>query len=155
MESTQRGPQGCWAHCIKVPKWQVSSVPNMYEGTIKNLGLTLIFALFLSVVFGIFCSFHHSVLCMYIKRHAWSAISIINTKRLNFCEQNLQDTDQSTTTLTSVNFRARCCLAKSKIPNLFELHTNDQCYPVATDVVGTHHVVVLAFSISYTTRVDY
>jgi hypothetical protein len=37
-----------------------------------------------------FLSFRHSVLCIFTKGPALSAIPIRNTKRLNFCEQNLQ-----------------------------------------------------------------
>jgi hypothetical protein len=47
------------------------------------------------------------------KGPAWSAIPIRNTKRLNFCEQNLQETDQFKTLWRSGNFSAGCCLAES------------------------------------------
>jgi hypothetical protein len=85
----KKDPYGCWAHCIKVPKWQVNAVPNSWEGYNKIIGFTTRFVLCLSVAFGFFHFFRHSVLCMFTKGPAWSAIPIRNTKILNFCEQNL------------------------------------------------------------------
>jgi hypothetical protein len=115
------------------------------------------FGLCLSVVaFDFFLSFGHFVLCMISKGPAWSAIPIRNTKRLNFCEQDLQDTvpkalhDQqfqleTLRDLIFVNKIYKILTSPeqlSGLPNLFELHTDDQCYLVAS-VVGTHHVVVV------------
>jgi hypothetical protein len=48
------------------------------------------------------------------KGPAWSAIPIRNTKRLNFCEENLQETDQFKTFWGSRNFSGGCCLAESR-----------------------------------------
>jgi hypothetical protein len=45
---------------------------------------------------------------------AWSAIPIRNTKRFNFCEQNLQETDQFKTFWRSGNFSGGCCLTESR-----------------------------------------
>jgi hypothetical protein len=61
-----------------------------------------------------FLSFRHSILCICTKGSAWSTKQIRNTKRFNFCEQNLQDTDQSTVDLKSVNFHAGYCLEESR-----------------------------------------
>jgi hypothetical protein len=43
--------------------------------------------------------------------------TIRNTTRLNFCEQNLQDTDQSAIGLRSENFSGGCYLAESRYQN--------------------------------------
>jgi hypothetical protein len=107
-------PRGCWAHCIEVPKWQVNALPNRKEGIIKNLGLMARFFWSLSVAFGFFfLSFRHSVLCT-TKGSPWSAIPIRNTERLNFCEQNLQETDQFKTSWRSGNYSGGCCLAEPR-----------------------------------------
>jgi hypothetical protein len=50
----------------------------------------------------------------YTKSPAWSAIPIRNTKRLNFCEQNLQETDLFKIGWRSGNFCEGCCLAESR-----------------------------------------
>jgi hypothetical protein len=50
----------------------------------------------------------------YTKGLAWSAVPIRNTKRLNFCEQNLQETDQFKTFWRSKNFSGGCCLVESR-----------------------------------------
>jgi hypothetical protein len=50
----------------------------------------------------------------YTKGPTWSAIPIRNTKRLNICEQNLQETDQFKIFWRSGNFSEGCCLVKSK-----------------------------------------
>jgi hypothetical protein len=111
------------------------------KGPQKNLGLTAIFVLFLSLAFGFFLSFcHSSCACSPKALHdqqyhletlrdwifvnktykyctkgpAWSAIQIRNTKRLNFCEQNLQETDQFKIGWRSGNFSGGCCLAESR-----------------------------------------
>jgi ribonuclease HI len=44
----------------------------------------------------------------------WSTIPVRNTKRLDFCEQNLQETDQFKTFWRSHNFSRWCCLAESR-----------------------------------------
>jgi hypothetical protein len=129
-------PRGCRAHCIKVPKWQVNAVPNRWEGTIKKPRSYSEICFVLVCGFWLFfLSFRHSYCASPKALHdqqykletlgdwyfvnkkyctkglAWSAIPIRNTKRLNFCEQNLQETDQFKTFWRFGNFSGECCLA--------------------------------------------
>jgi hypothetical protein len=77
---------------------------------LENLGLTSRFGLCLSVVtFGYFFFSFVTLSCAHVPK-ALHDQQYRNTKRLNFCEQNLQDTNQSTTALRSVNFRVGYCL---------------------------------------------
>jgi hypothetical protein len=50
----------------------------------------------------------------YTNGPAWSAIPIRNTKRLNFCEQNLQETDQFKTFGGLGTLAGGCGLAESR-----------------------------------------
>jgi hypothetical protein len=113
----------------------------MWEGTIKNLGLTARFVCAWVWLLDFFFPFvTPSCACSPKALHdqqyqletirdwicvnktykyctkgpARSAIPIRNTERLNFCEQNLQDTNQCTTGLRSGNFRGGCYLAESR-----------------------------------------
>jgi hypothetical protein len=57
-------------------------------------------------------------------------IPITNTKRLNFCEQKLQETDQFKTFLRSGNFSGGCCLAESR-------------YQTSVNIIQTYTVHIL------------
>jgi hypothetical protein len=138
MESTQRGPPWLLSTLHRGTK-MTNVVPNRYEGAIKKprsyneicfvleCGFWHSFFPFVTLSCASPKALHDRQYQLETLRDwffvnkkyctkgpAWSAIPIRNTKRLNFCEQNLQEIDHFKTFLRSGNFSGGCCLKESR-----------------------------------------